>query len=203
MTVAALFVQDGGAYYGLPDVDPWPEARDARLYAGPWPVVAHPPCNVWSYMAPINAARWGSPIDDDDGLFVSALASVRHWGGVLEHPCASRAWPTYGLPRPHAAGGWQMGLCGGWVCQVEQGHYGHPARKKTWLYAYGLTPPDLAWGPGPEPTAIISRRQGVTAEDYAAKGLRQLCGKDASATPMPFRDILIGMARTASVRRAA
>ena len=38
--VAALYVAKGGAYYGLPDVDPWDEARDARLYAGPWPVVA-------------------------------------------------------------------------------------------------------------------------------------------------------------------
>jgi hypothetical protein len=24
---------------------------------------------------------------------------------------------------------------GGWVCQVEQGHYGHLSRKATWLYA--------------------------------------------------------------------
>ena len=41
--VAALYVQPGGVYYGLPDVEPWglPE-RDAREYAGPWPVVA--PC---------------------------------------------------------------------------------------------------------------------------------------------------------------
>ena len=38
--VAALFVQEGGAYYGQPGVDPWPESRDARAYAGPWPVVA-------------------------------------------------------------------------------------------------------------------------------------------------------------------
>lgn len=25
--IAALYVQTGGAYYGLPDVDPWDEAR--------------------------------------------------------------------------------------------------------------------------------------------------------------------------------
>ena len=35
--IAALFVETGGCYFGLPDVDPWDEARDARLYAGPHP----------------------------------------------------------------------------------------------------------------------------------------------------------------------
>jgi hypothetical protein len=46
-TVAALYVATGGCYYGLEGVDPWDAARDARLYAGPWPVVAHPPCERW------------------------------------------------------------------------------------------------------------------------------------------------------------
>ena len=30
--IAALYVETGGVYYGLPDVDPWDEERDARLY---------------------------------------------------------------------------------------------------------------------------------------------------------------------------
>ena len=34
MNVAALYVETG-RHYGLPDVDPWDEERDARLYAGP------------------------------------------------------------------------------------------------------------------------------------------------------------------------
>jgi hypothetical protein len=42
--IAALFVETNGIYYNRPNVDPWDEARDARLYEGPWPVVAHPPC---------------------------------------------------------------------------------------------------------------------------------------------------------------
>ena len=45
--IAALYVETGGCYFGLPDVDPWDEIRDARLYEGPWPVVAHPPCQRW------------------------------------------------------------------------------------------------------------------------------------------------------------
>ncbi len=35
MRVAALYVQRGGVYWDLPDVDPWDEERDARRYAGP------------------------------------------------------------------------------------------------------------------------------------------------------------------------
>ena len=41
--IAALYVQTGGSYFDLPDVDPYDQDRDARTYAGPWPVVAHPP----------------------------------------------------------------------------------------------------------------------------------------------------------------
>ena len=45
--IAALFVEAGGSYYRLPDVDPWDQARDARQYQGPHAVVAHPPCQRW------------------------------------------------------------------------------------------------------------------------------------------------------------
>jgi hypothetical protein len=47
MMIAALYVETDGAYFGVPGVDPWDEARDARRYAGPHPIVAHPPCQRW------------------------------------------------------------------------------------------------------------------------------------------------------------
>ena len=48
--IAALYVETNGAYFDLPNVDPWNDARDARLYNGPYPVVAHPPCQRWGKM---------------------------------------------------------------------------------------------------------------------------------------------------------
>ena len=71
--IAALFVQPKGCYAGLPEVDPWDEVRDARLYAGPHPVVAHPPCARWSrYWSGGPSARVRRTLGDDDGCFAAA-----------------------------------------------------------------------------------------------------------------------------------
>jgi hypothetical protein len=196
VTVAALFVQEGGSYYGLEDVDPWPESRDARLYAGPHPVVAHPPCSRWCRLAGLVEARWGHKKGDDGGCFASALASVRKWGGVLEHPAYSDAWAAFSLPEPPRSGGWARGIDGGWSCHVEQGRYGHPAKKATWLYAYGVNDlPHFRWGSTPdgESTALVSWCGNHTK----AFDQRPRVGKAvASKTPTEFRDLLLGMARS-------
>lgn len=192
-TVAALYVQKDGCYFGLPGVDPWDESRDARQYAGPHPVVAHPPCSRWCQLAPVNQARYGHRIGDDGGAFKSALQSVRCFGGVLEHPALSIAWRTFDLPRPPSGGGWAKSFCGGWVAHVEQRHYGHPARKATWLYAFGVHLPQLKWGKGPAPEAWISADRPRSQLGH----VRQLQKREASATPPAFRDLLLSIARTA------
>lgn len=198
--IAALFVETNGCYFGLPDVDPWDEKRDARLYDGPWPVVAHPPCQRWCQMAPVNQARYGQPIGEDDGCFKSALASVRKWGGVLEHPAVSLAWRSFDLLSPPTGGGWVKNRCGGWTAHVEQRNYGHRARKATWLYAFGIDPPWLRWGKGSSPEAWIStdRPRHVLAK----AGIDQLSKKEAKATPVEFRDLLLSIAST-KIRAAA
>jgi len=95
--------------------------------------------------------RWGHKKGDDGGCFESALLSLRRWGGVLEHPAYSDAFAHFGLPIPKDKGGWQRGICGGWSCHVEQWHYGHKAKKATWLYAYGVSElPSLRWGATPD-----------------------------------------------------
>lgn len=147
--VSALFVERGGVYWGMPDVDPWDEDRDARRYDGPSVVVAHPPCARWGrYWSGGPSARTRRRLGDDDGCFRSALASVRRWGGVLEHPEGSHAWRSFELMAPPKRGGWvNADFEGGWTCCVEQGHYGHTARKATWLYVSGpRSLPVLRWG---------------------------------------------------------
>lgn len=186
--IAALFVERGGVYFGLEGVDPWDEARDARTYPGPHPIVAHPPCQRWSQLAKVVEARWGHPRHEDGGCFAAALAAVRRWGGVLEHPALSEAWPFFGLNTPPTGGGWvNADFEGGWTCQVSQGRYGHLAPKATWLYAHGVKPPSLRWGTVHTGFVVRSWRGAKSAE--MPKRLR-------AATPIPFRDLLLGIARS-------
>lgn len=186
--IAALYVEHGGVYYDLPGVEPWglPE-RDAREYDGPWPVVAHPPCNLWVNLAHLNYKRWGGEHNrpgNDGGCFRLALEAVRRWGGVLEHPAFSHAWPAHDLPRPEPGRWVTDGSV--WVCEVWQSAYGHRARKRTWLACFGIShPPLLDWGrsPGSHQCGWFDRIKPTLSK------------REASATPEPFRDLLITMAR--------
>lgn len=208
MTIAALFVAKGGSYWSFPGVDPWDEARDARRYAGPYPVVAHPPCQRWGRLwagQPLWIKRTGERKikGADDGCFASALASVRRWGGILEHPWGSQAWTHFGLNMPPRIGGWVMAdFEGGWTCCVEQGRYGHYARKPTLLYAYGVDLPVLDWGSKGKSRLdpVVIERMGLTR----AKRLGEVGGRGGGqnsapriGTPDPFRNLLISIAETA------
>lgn len=99
--IAALFVANDGPYSNLPNVDPWTEDRDARLYPGPHPVVAHPPCERWGrYWFGGPSVKERKRLGDDLGCFGFALMAVRAFGGVLEHPAATHAWKIYELETP-------------------------------------------------------------------------------------------------------
>jgi len=205
-TVAALYVDPRGVYADLAGVEAWGEERDARAYAGPHPVVAHPPCARWGrYWSGGPSAKVRRKLGDDGGCFAAALAAVRTWGGVLEHPEASHAWRAFGIAPPPRSGGWiRAGLSDeGWTCCVEQGHYGHAARKATWLYAVGCELPSLTWGPARVGVRLDrgfhsrEERQRVRGPRLPADVLEGRLGKrERSATPLPFRDVLLAMARS-------
>jgi hypothetical protein len=200
--VAALFVATGGVYFELEGVDPWDEQRDARLYLGPWPVIAHPPCQRWGrFWHGSTRKPHQFKLGDDGGCFAAAIGAVRRWSGILEHPADSHAWRAFGLTPPPRSGGWHRADRLGWTCYVEQGHYGHIARKGTWLYVVGTALPELRWGRLPQ------RLHPVALERYGYVKARRIGmmamvgGKDKTrirdATPPEFRDVLIDIARSA------
>jgi hypothetical protein len=92
---------------------------------------------------------------------------------------------------------------GGWSCHVEQGRYGHAAKKATWLYAFNTELPALRWGSqlDTESKAPVS---------WCGNHLRgkpndrpRVAKKAASATPLEFRNILIGLARSVPAQEQA
>ena len=196
--VAALYVEKGGVYFDLPDVDPWDETRDARLYEGPWPVVAHPPCGRWCRLAKFVEAVYGYKVGDDGGTFAAALEAVRTYGGVLEHPAGSLAWDHFGLPKPQTRYGWTMDFEGGAACYIEQREYSDtmPVRKGTWLYAWGVELAPMRWRYTRDNEGDASRQD----EWGGMHGWRDAFPdkKSASRTPPALRDVLLGMARSAS-----
>jgi hypothetical protein len=179
VTVAALYVDPKGVYANLPDVEVWDKERDARTYAGPWPVVAHPPCNRWGRLGRRTLRG------QDDGCFAAALRAVRQFGGILEHPAVSQAWRAFGLPQPER-GVWTAELfTPGWTTETDQAWYGFPTRKPTWLYYVG-----------PEPPAVVTRGP------HNPRSCSALWSTERARTPEAFRDVLLEAARKSAARPA-
>lgn len=141
--LAVLFARADSVYKGFA-VDVWDVHRDAMSYAGPWPVVAHPPCRAWGKLRHMAKPR---PDELDCGLF--AVYAARRWGGVVEHPAGSLLWAACGLPLP----GQVADEYGGFTLSVLQSRWGHGASKATWFYVVGCPlelvpelPPDRLGG---------------------------------------------------------
>ena len=144
MTVAALFVRQDSIYKRMPGVDAWDIERDARRWPGGCPVIAHPPCRGWGKLS-----YFAKPRSGELELGPWAVAQVRRFGGVLEHPKDSKLWAAAGLPRPG-----QRDDFGGWTLPITQHWWGHRAEKYTWLYIVGVSPgliapPHCTWATRP------------------------------------------------------
>jgi hypothetical protein len=79
---------------------------------------------------------------------------------------------------------------------VEQGRYGHRAKKATWLYAFGTALPELKWGSNPDTKseALVSGCGNHTSKHDKRPRLSK---KEASATPPEFKAVLMAIARSA------
>jgi hypothetical protein len=94
------------------------------MFAAPQgPVVAHPPCRLFSkYCA--HQAKPKYPLRE-----VHLAARCVHWvqanGGIIEQPAGSRLGEVFGLGRP---------------VYVDQSWWGFPTMKRTWLWFVGCQP---------------------------------------------------------------
>lgn len=172
--VAVLYTRARSNYHHVPGVDLWPETRDARLYAGDLPVVAHPPCRAWGRFK-----AWAKPEPHEMDLGRLAVAQVRRWGGILEHPEGSSLWKDQGLPRPGAG----ADSHGGMTLRIHQGHWGHRAPKSTWLYVANMPQVGIA---------LLTSREGRPLPAHRV----ELMGKaERERTPIEMAHTLVAAAR--------
>jgi len=179
-TVAVLFADRDSVYKSLPGCDVYDIQRDATTFAGGCPVVAHPPCRGWGRLR-----HMAKPLHGEIALAPWAVHAVERWGGVLEHPAGSQLWPFCRLPLPGTAGD------RGFAITVDQCHWGHRARKATWLYICGGHPEAMPAEPepsGPPPCVVDTSMRG--------DGRRpRISHRERSATPRAFAEWLCDLAR--------
>jgi hypothetical protein len=193
LTVAALYVDRRGPYFGLlGEALCWAVDRDATKYEGPWPIVAHPACGPWGKLRHMYKGGEGGP-----ELAIKAVDQVRQWGGVLEHPAHSRLWAHCNLPRP----GEPTDEHGGYTVAIHQCDWGHVARKATWLYCVRVDREVAEWQPPKrEPTHWISGGRGTPgkrASQCCPPGIKICSERQRKVTPPDLADYLIFMAGTA------
>lgn len=184
---SALFVRADSIYKTMAGVDAYDIERDAKTFRN-GPIVAHPPCRAWSCLK-----AFAKPPPGERRLAIWAVLKIRRHGGVLEHPKGSSLWPTMKLPKP----GWLPDAWGGYTIEVDQFHWGHRARKRTWLYIVGtLDLPPIPRRPG-EPTHVIDRPGSARKRERPnSAGLRPWVTKrEREATPPQFAQWLVELAR--------
>ena len=198
--IAALYVETGGVYYGLPDVDPWDGQRDARLYAGPHPVVAHPPCERWGRYwggAPLTWPRLKPAMMAD--------ASRRRWrcAAVRRRARASRGQPRLARVRSeHRRPARRLGRCrtstaAGPAASSRATTATAPARKHGSMRSVSIC---RRWH-GASSGKRDRLDEGFHSAEERRRAVRtgicqRLSKRQRAATPVEFRDLLLGMART-------
>ena len=189
-TVAALYVDARGVYPKMGGVVCWTSDLDARLYDGPHPVVAHPPCGPWG-----NLRRQYQGNEHDCGP--RAVEQVRKFGGVLEHPARSELWRHCYLPKPGARD------AHGFTVQIDQCDWGHVARKPTWLYMVGaqlssvLDAIDEREGSG-VPTHWCSGGRNNKTGGSVPPGIKVCSAQQRNRTPRILAEWLVSLARSSA-----
>ena len=178
--VSALFVRSDSIYKNL-GVDCWDIERNALNWPGGNPIIAHPPCRSWGQLS-----HFAKPLPGEKELAFFAIENIRKYGGVLEHPRASRLWPDY-LPVPGL-----IDEYGGYSISVDQFWWGHKAKKSTLLYVVGCPISKLPV----MPIRFDAIEYVVSRSANSKRGLKkEISKKEREATPIDFAKWLIDLAK--------
>lgn len=179
--VSVLFCCDHSPYKLLAGVEVWDKKRDARRYTGSNVVIAHPPCRTWGNLRTVATK---APAEERE-LGPWAVGQVRRCGGVLEHPAGSVLFESCGCGVPGDVG---------WILELDQWHWGHPAAKPTKLYIVGSSPGDVPAMPKREgvPHRCISQGHGVRIGHPLFKS--RVTQWEREATPLEFAKWLVMLA---------
>ena len=130
MKIPVLFTAHNSLYNDIDIFDCYDEKRNAFNYPGRIPLIAHPPCRKFSRLRGLSTA----PLSEKKLAFF-ALAKVRQFGGILEHPRSSTLWLNGNFKLDGSVDDY-----GGFLRSVNLSWFGFPAEKKTMLYFVGIDP---------------------------------------------------------------
>ena len=174
--VPVLYCRPDSVYKRIEGCDVWDRERNALQWPGGCPLIAHPPCRTWGRLR-----HFAKAPPDEASLALWAVAQIQRWGGILEHPAASRLWSAASLPRPGTADAY------GWTLGIDQYWFGHRAQKRTLLYIVGLSPADMLPLPYQlgEPSPVVQSMKRVGSRPHISK-------REREATPLRFARWLVG-----------
>ena len=178
--IAVLFARRDSAYKKFDGLDVYDADRNALTFKGGIPVIAHPPCRAWGRLSHMANPRAG-----ERDLALIALAYVRTYGGVLEHPKGSKLWKEQNLPT-----GDNVDEHGGFTLEIDQYDFGHVAPKKTLLYIVGISRDELP----PLPPKNNTRPTRSIAGNI--KGTKRCTQYQREYTPDALIEFLVSICRS-------
>ena len=186
LMIPVLFTQKNSNYNKIQIIDCYDEKRDALSFNARIPLIAHPPCRKFSKLRGLSTA----PTKEKQLAFF-ALAQVRMFGGILEHPRSSTLWKEGNFNLDGSVDSY-----GGFLRSVDLSWFGFPARKKTMLYFCGIAPGQLP--PFPISFNAITH---VISNSYKSDK-KEIPRNMRSTTPFPMIEFFIEVMNIINENRA-
>ncbi len=173
--IPVLFTQENSNYDNYTIFDCYDLKRNALSYSGRVPIIAHPPCRLFSRLRAFSTA----PLSEKKLAFF-ALSKVRQFGGILEHPRSSTLWINGNCNLDGSVDSY-----GGFLRSVDLSWFGFPAQKKTMLYFCGIVPGQLP----PFPISLDAVTHVISSTSRSNK--KEISKNMRSATPLPMIEYFI------------